>query len=503
MLGRLSVVAAAAGWAIVPAASVRAQPWPSQPVKLVVPYAPGGASDALGRVIAEKMTAIFGQQVIVENKAGGNTIIGMDAVAKARPDGHTLLLGSATLATNVALGVKQPFDPLKDFQPISTMADIYDLLAVSKDLPVKDYASFAEWVNRQPERVRFACSGIGNQPHLWGELFRSRNKLNMDVVGYKGSADALRDVMAGHVPVFVDVELPYYNIDPNRLEAAITPKTRAIMLAHTLGNPFNLDVVTALCRKHRLWLVEDCCDALGSTYRGRRVGTFGDIGTLSFYPAHHITMGEGGAVFTNDPQLKLIAESIRDWGRDCYCKPGTDNTCGKRFCWKLGELPEGYDHKYTYSHLGYNLKISDMQAACGLAQLSRLDEFIEARKRNFRYLHERLRSCEPFLELPEATPHSEPSWFGFPVTLRDDSATRRVDLLNYLDQKKIGTRLLFAGNLIRQPYMSGRAFRVSGDLATTDRVMNQTFWLGTYPGLDEARLDYVATSLETFLGVNF
>ena len=307
----------------------------------------------------------------------------------------------------------------------------------------------------------------------------------------------------GAVPVFVDVDLATHNIDVSLIEAAITPKTKAIMLAHSLGNPFNLDVVTALCKKYNLWLVEDCCDALGATYNGQLVGTFGDIATLSFYPAHHITMGEGGAVFTNNSELKLIAESFRDWGRDCYCPPGKDNTCNKRFCWKLGNLPEGYDHKYTYSHLGYNLKISDMQAACALAQLDSLDGFIAARKANFAYLKNRLKSCEEFLHLPEATPNSDPSWFGFPVILKDSSGIKRVDLLNYLDQNKIGTRLLFAGNLARQPYMIGRNFRVSGELTNTDIVMNQTFWLGVYPGLGTEHLDYVAERLEEFLGVNF
>jgi len=307
----------------------------------------------------------------------------------------------------------------------------------------------------------------------------------------------------GAVPVFVDVELGTYNIDAAKLEAAITPKTRAIMLAHTLGNPFNLEVVTALCRKYGLWLVEDCCDALGSTYQGRKVGTFGDIGTLSFYPAHHITMGEGGAVFTNNPELKLIAESFRDWGRDCYCPPGKDNTCNKRFCQKFATLPEGYDHKYTYSHLGYNLKITDMQAACGLAQLDQVEHFVQARKDNFAYLKERFQSCEEFLLLPEATEGSDPSWFGFPITLKPAADAKRVDLLAYLEQNKIGTRLLFAGNLTRQPYMQGRNFRVSGELTNTDVVMNQTFWLGVYPGLKQAQLDFMVERVEEFFGLNF
>jgi CDP-6-deoxy-D-xylo-4-hexulose-3-dehydrase len=310
-------------------------------------------------------------------------------------------------------------------------------------------------------------------------------------------------IQFGAVPVFVDVDLATHNIDASKIEAAISPKTKAIMLAHSLGNPFNLEVVTALCKKYNLWLVEDCCDALGATYNGQMVGTFGDIATLSFYPAHHITMGEGGAVFTNNSELKLIAESFRDWGRDCYCPPGQDNTCNKRFCWKLGDLPEGYDHKYTYSHLGYNLKISDMQAACALAQLDRLDEFIRARKANYAYLRKKLKSCEEFLHLPEVTPNADPSWFGFPLVLKESSGTKRVDLINYLDQNKIGTRLLFAGNLTRQPYMLGRNFRVSGELTNTDIVMNQTFWLGVYPGLTNEHLDYVVDKLEAFFGLNF
>jgi len=307
----------------------------------------------------------------------------------------------------------------------------------------------------------------------------------------------------GAVPVFVDVDPRTYNIDVSKIEAAIGPKTKAIMLAHTLGNPFNIDVVTTLCKKHKLWLVEDCCDALGTTYRGQMVGTFGDIATLSFYPAHHITMGEGGAVFTNHKKLKTIAESFRDWGRDCFCPPGKDNTCGKRFCWKKGELPKGYDHKYTYSHLGYNLNISDMQAACALAQMDRLPEFIAARKGNFAFLKKRLQSCQEFLILPEATEGSDPSWFGFPITIRESAGIERVELLKYLDQYKIGTRLLFAGNLTRQPYFKDRSYRISGELTNTDDIMNNTFWIGVYPGLNEPMLSFVVEKLKAFFGVNF
>ncbi|MGM9481897.1 lipopolysaccharide biosynthesis protein RfbH [Roseateles sp. NT4] len=307
-------------------------------------------------------------------------------------------------------------------------------------------------------------------------------------------------LQCGAVPVLVDVHLPTYNVDVAQLEAAITPRTKAIMLAHTLGNPYNLEAITRLCKQHGLWLVEDCCDALGSTYNGRLVGSFGDIGTLSFYPAHHITMGEGGAVFTNNDDLRRAAESLRDWGRDCWCAPGKDNTCGKRYCWKLGQLPEGYDHKYTYSHLGYNLKITDMQAACALAQLDRLDGFIAARKRNFARLHERLQGAQEFLLLPKATPNSDPSWFGFPITLKPEANLRRVDLLTHLDSKRIGTRLLFAGNLTRQPYMQGRNYRVAGPLTNTDIVMNDTFWIGLYPGLSDEQLDYAADEIAGFVG---
>jgi len=307
----------------------------------------------------------------------------------------------------------------------------------------------------------------------------------------------------GAVPVFVDVDRLTHNIDASKIEAAIGPKTKAIMLAHSLGNPFNLDVVTALCKKHNLWLVEDCCDALGTTYRGQMVGTFGDIATLSFYPAHHITMGEGGAVFTNNDELKTIAESFRDWGRDCYCQPGKDNTCGKRFCQQLGDLPYGYDHKYTYSHLGYNLKITDMQAACGLAQLEKAPQFIQARKDNYAFLKERLKDCEEFISLPEPTEHSDPSWFGFPITLKENCPVTRLDLLTYLDQNKVGTRLLFAGNLTRQPYMIGANYRISGDLTNTDNVMNNTFWIGVQPALTREMLEFSAKKIESFLGINF
>ncbi|MDX8380856.1 MAG: lipopolysaccharide biosynthesis protein RfbH [Ghiorsea sp.] len=315
-------------------------------------------------------------------------------------------------------------------------------------------------------------------------------------------------IQFGAVPVFVDVDLATHNVNADLIEAAISPKTKAIMLAHTLGNPFNLKKVKEICEKYKLWLIEDCCDALGATYAmeglaAQHVGTFGDIATVSFYPAHHITMGEGGAVFTNNSKLITIAESFRDWGRDCYCKPGCDNTCGIRFNQQLGSLPQGYDHKYTYSHLGYNLKISDMQAACGLAQLKRLPGFIAKRNENFAYLKNKLASVEDFIELTEATENAAPSWFGFPITVKESSGVNRVDLTKYLDQNKIGTRLLFAGNLTRQPYFEGVEYRVSGELLNTDITMNQTLWVGIYPGLGKAHLDFIAEKFEEFFGVNF
>jgi len=307
----------------------------------------------------------------------------------------------------------------------------------------------------------------------------------------------------GLVPVFVDSSLPTCNPTPATIEAAIGPRTRAIMLAHTLGNPFDAAALRELADHRGLWLVEDCCDALGSRLHGQSVGRFGHIGTLSFYPAHHITTGEGGALFTDDPLLARCIESFRDWGRDCYCAPGKDNTCGKRFDWQLGDLPCGYDHKYTYSHAGYNLKMTDMQAALGVAQMARLDEFVAARQANFAHLSARLADCEEFVQLPAATPGSDPAWFGFLITLREDAPVRRLDLLRYLDQHKVGTRLLFAGNATRQPYMKGREFRISGELAVANAITERSFWIGVYPGLTPPMLDYAADRIREFLGVGF
>lgn len=323
----------------------------------------------------------------------------------------------------------------------------------------------------------------------------------------------------GLIPVFVDVDLQTYNIDTDKLEAAISDKTRVIMLAHTLGNAFNVDEVMRVARKYDLWVIEDCCDALGTMYtpttemtdykgkvipvgKPRHVGTFGDIATLSFYPAHHITMGEGGVVFTNSGKLKPIIESFRDWGRDCFCAPGKDNTCNKRFCQQLGTLPEGYDHKYTYSHIGFNLKITDMQAAVGLAQLERLESFIQARKANFNYMKLALSDLDDKLILPEATANSDPSWFGFPITLKSDAGIDRVKLLQHLDSKNIGSRLVFAGNLTRQPYFQNQQYRISGELTHTDKVMENSFWLGVCPMLTKEMLDFVIVEFKSFINLH-
>lgn len=300
------------------------------------------------------------------------------------------------------------------------------------------------------------------------------------------------------VPVFLDIQLGTYDLDPSQLEAALSPKTRAIMVAHTLGNPFNLDAVLAFAQKHNLWLIEDNCDAVGSLYHGQKTGTFGHLATVSFYPAHHMTMGEGGAVLTNDTRLKKIVESFRDWGRDCWCPPGVDNTCNKRFGWQLGTLPFGYDHKYTYSHLGYNLKMTDMQAAVGCAQLDKLPRFIQQRRQNFDFLYHQLEDLQDILILPQATPHSEPSWFGFLMVVREDAPFTRTELVQYLESQRIGTRLLFAGNLIQQPLYEGLNYRVVGDLANTDRVMNGAFWIGLYPGLTEEMLSYTTSVIREF-----
>jgi CDP-6-deoxy-D-xylo-4-hexulose-3-dehydrase len=301
-------------------------------------------------------------------------------------------------------------------------------------------------------------------------------------------------------PVFLDIELGTYNVDVSLLETAVSPRTKAIMIAHTLGNPFNLDAVVEVANKHGLWLIEDNCDAVGSTYDGRLTGSFGHLATVSFYPAHHITMGEGGCVLTRHAQLKKLVESFRDWGRDCWCAPGVANTCGKRFGWQLGELPEGYDHKYIYSHIGYNLKMTDMQAAVGVAQLDKLPGFIEARKRNWQLLYDGLKQYEEFFILPQATPNSDPSWFGFLLTVRPDAPFSRNELIQFLEANQVATRLLFSGNITRQPAFQNINYRVVGDLTNTDTVMNQTFWIGVYPRITPHMITYVLEVFARFIG---
>lgn len=334
-------------------------------------------------------------------------------------------------------------------------------------------------------------------PKLGERQIKSGDEIITVAAGFPTTVNPM--IQYGCVPVFIDIDIPTYNIKAERIEEAITPKTKAIMLAHTLGNPFNLDVVMELAKRYNLWVIEDDCDSLGATYRSRKTGTFGDLATLSFYPAHHITMGEGGAVLVNNAQLKKIVESFRDWGRDCWCEPGKDNTCGKRFDQCLGGLPHGYDHKYTYSHIGFNLKATDMQAAIGLSQLRKADAFVAKRRENFSTLHEKLKIFEEYFILPEPTPHSDPSWFGFIITIRDCSAIKRFDVVKYLEQHKIGTRLLFAGNLLKQPAYEAIKRRTVGNLNNSDKIMNDSFWLGVWPALKEEHHEYIKDVLRSYL----
>ena len=363
---------------------------------------------------------------------------------------------------------------------------------------------FAEWVgvkfctlaNSGSSASLLALAAL-TSPKLGSKRLKPGDEVITIAAGFPTTVNPI--IQNRLVPVFVDVKIPEYNIDTSYLKKALSSKTRAISIAHTLGNPFDVSAVMAFAKKHGLWVVEDCCDALGSLYKGRKAGTFGHIATFSFYPAHHLTMGEGGAVLTNDPKLKKIVESFRDWGRDCWCPTGCDNTCGRRFDWRLGDLPKGYDHKYIYSHIGYNLKLTDMQAAIGCAQLNKLPAFIKKRKENFGRLYQGLKPLEKYLILPEATPRSEPSWFGFPITVRGSSPVSRNELVQFLEDRKIGTRLLFGGNLIRQPAYKDVKYRKVGDLKESDKVMNQTFWIGVYPGLTKEMLDYmIAVSRKAF-----
>lgn len=334
-------------------------------------------------------------------------------------------------------------------------------------------------------------------PRLGDRALRPGDEVITVAAGFPTTVNPI--VLNRCVPVFIDITVPTYQADISQLEAALSPRTRAIMIAHTLGNPYDLDRVAAFAKQHNLWLVEDSCDALGATFQGKKVGTFGDLATFSFYPAHHITMGEGGAVATDSPLLKTIVESFRDWGRDCWCDPGKDNTCGKRFDWQLGDLPCGYDHKYSYSHIGYNMKVTDMQAAIGLSQLDKLPGFIAARRKNFQHLYNGLKPLEDVLLLPESTPDAEPSWFGFPIGVREGAPFDRNHLVRELESKKIGTRLLFGGNLTRQPAYKDIEFRVIGDLHNSDYVMRNVFWIGLYPGLTDPMLDHTIDTVKAFV----
>jgi len=334
-------------------------------------------------------------------------------------------------------------------------------------------------------------------PKLGERAIRPGDEVITVAAGFPTTVNPI--IQFGCIPVFVDVDIPTYNISVSQLENAISSKTKAIMIAHTLGNPFNLKVVVEFAKKYNLWLIEDDCDSLGATYDNKKTGTFGDLATLSFYPAHHITTGEGGAVLINNPSLKKIAESFRDWGRDCWCEPGVDNTCGKRFDQELGELPCGYDHKYTYSHLGFNLKATDMQAAIGLNQLKKADYFVEKRRQNHKSLNEILKQFEEYFILPQATENSNPSWFGFLITIRPETNINRNELVRYLELNKIGTRLLFAGNLTKQPAYLNTKIRIIGELNNTDLIMNHSFWLGVWPGLEISHYEYIANIIKKFL----
>ncbi len=360
--------------------------------------------------------------------------------------------------------------------------------------------SFSRWwgirhtilVNSGSSANLVALSALTSQ-ELGQKALRAGDEVITAAAGFPTTVNPI--LQNNLMPVFVDIETPTYNIDINQLEAALSSKTRAIMLAHTLGNPFNLQAVSEFATQHNLWLIEDCCDASGALFEGQKVGTFGQLATVSFYPAHHITMGEGGAVLTNQPKLKTLVESFRDWGRDCWCETGMDDTCGKRFDWQLGDLPAGYDHKYTYSHIGYNLKATDMQAAVGLAQIEKIDSFIASRRQNFATLYAGLSDLEEFFILPKATPGSQPSWFGFPVAIRPGAPFTRSQVVRFMEKQRIATRLLFGGNLVRQPAYRNAPHRVAASLDNSDFVMNNVFWVGVYPGLTSKMLDYM---IETF-----
>ncbi|MEA5468840.1 lipopolysaccharide biosynthesis protein RfbH [Spirulina sp. 06S082] len=414
---------------------------------------------------------------------------------------------------------QQEFIPGETYIPASGKVlderELFALLDSSLDLWLttgryaeKFAKQFAEWigvkhcllVNSGSSANLLALSAL-TSPQLGDRRLVSGDEVITVAAGFPTTVNPI--VQNQLIPVFLDIKISTYNIDTSYLEEALSPRTKAIMLAHTLGNPFDLKEILKFAREHNLWVIEDNCDALGSLYEGRKTGTFGHISTFSFYPAHHITMGEGGAVLTNDSHLKKIIESFRDWGRDCWCPPGKDNSCQKRFTWQFGNLPDGYDHKYTYSHIGYNFKMTDMQAAVGCAQLEKLAGFIENRKANFRSFQDKISNLNHLFYLPQTTIASEPSWFGFPLTIKESSTLNRERLITFLEQHKIGTRLLFAGNIVKQPAYQNVKYRIISELKVTDLVMNNTFWLGVYPGISEAAIAYIYKTLELGIKKSF
>ena len=437
-------------------------------------------------------------------------------------DGDQLTSGLDDLIAGLVASAIEERHPAKEFVPGESVVPVSGKVFGAPELTAAVQASLDFWLTSGPYTEKFErelAKVVGMRDSFMVNSGSSANLLALTTLTSSKHGDrALRPgdevltvaagfpttvtpiIQNGLVPVYVDVDLETYVANDQALEDAIGPKTKAIMMAHTLGNPFNLDLVKELAKKHGLWLVEDSCDALGGTYRGKNLGSFGDLSTFSFYPAHHITTGEGGAVLIKKIAHKRIVESFRDWGRDCWCAPGCENTCLKRYEWELGELPKGYDHKYIYSHLGYNLKSGDIQASIGLAQLDRLESFVELRRRNWNYLREGLADLSEHLLLPRATENSDPSWFGFAITVQKSSPKTRNEIVQALDQRKIGTRLLFGGNLLRQPAFAGTPRRVHGELTNTDRVMNDTFWLGVWPGLTLPMLDYVIDSIHQILG---